>query len=114
MVIRNVTRRDYAAYALERIVELAQGGHVLYASRTVFVDTEDYGYAPQDVHQCLAGLTPSDFSHSETYEAGSGWHDVFKLRGYSSPSGYRDDLYIKLKLNAACIVIVLCSFHPDR
>lgn len=114
MVTRNVTQRDYAAYALERIVALATAGQVRYASSAVFRDSENLGYAPDDVHACVAALETCHFSHSEAYENASDWHDVFKLARYPSPAGHHDDLYIKLKLNRDCVVILLCSFHRDR
>jgi len=105
--------KERPEYSLNRVRELAGAGAVHYGSQRVFVDTENLGYAPVDVHQCLASLEPSHFRKSIRYASLNFWWDVY-LVTYDSPSGHRDDLYIKLKLDRDCITVVVGSFHKER
>jgi motility quorum-sensing regulator/GCU-specific mRNA interferase toxin len=114
MVNETNQRRDFPAHDLGRIVELAKAGKVTYLNDSVFRDTENYGYSPSDVHICLAMLLPADFRHSVLYEGNKAWLDVYKIAVISPGAGFRDDLYVKLKVNPSCILVLLCSFHPDR
>lgn len=113
MVIQTTERRDFAAYDLQRVRELAASGRVRFAGRAALRDSENLGYAPDDVWQCLCALTPDLFKHSECYPPASKWHDVYGMR-WRSPGGAVDDLYIKLRLGDGCLLVQLCSFHRDR
>ncbi len=115
MVTQSDSHRDYATFDLARIVELALAGKVVYVNSSVLRDTENLGYSPDDVHQCLASLTAGDFACGEAYGSGpTKWHDVYKISRYPSPTGHRDDLYIKLQINKNCVTVLLYSFHRNR
>lgn len=114
MVNEKDQRRDFPSYHLGRIVELAEAGKVAYINSSVLRDTENYGYSPAAVHNCLAMLLPGDFRHSVLYEDTKDWLDVYKIGVINLDAKQRDDLYVKLKLNRSCILVLLCSFHPDR
>jgi len=111
MVSDTEERRDFKAYSLERIRELAENGHIHYMSRRVFIHTENLGYSPDDVNKCIASLTDANYRGTVRYD-GKAWLDEY-LISYTGPSGHVDDLYIKLKLNRGCVVIQLASFHPE-
>lgn len=98
---------------MDRIKELARGGRVRYASRTVQRDVENLEYAPEDVHQCLEALDSRLFSHAERYSEKEPWLDVYHI-SFRGPTGHLDPLYIKLKLNRDCVVVILHSFHRER
>ena len=113
MVIRDTERRARPEYSLDRIRELARDGKVSYGSSTVQRDVENLGYAPEDVHRCLEVLNSLHFSHAERYAKAGPWLDVYCV-SCQGPRGHLDPLYIKLKLNRDCIVVVLGSFHRER
>jgi len=106
-------RRSSSEYSLEHIRSLAQRGMVRYGSRSVTRDVENLSYAPEDVHKCLQTLNACHFQHSLRYAPGSAWLDVYHLT-YNAPTGDVDDLYIKLKLDRDCVVVILASFHRKR
>jgi motility quorum-sensing regulator/GCU-specific mRNA interferase toxin len=106
-------RRATAVYSGLRVRELAKQGRVHYGSRRVQLDVENLGYAPEDVHRCLQVLNDCHFKHAERYAAAGPWFDVY-LVPYSGPNGVVDDLYVKLKLDRDCVVVVLASFQRER
>lgn len=111
--------KNSAEYSLEQIRSLAQRGMVRYGSRTVMRDVENLSYAPEDVHQCLQTLNQCHFQQSLRYAPGGPWLDVYHITynvptGENAPTGDVDDLYIKLKLDRDCVVVILASFHRKR
>jgi len=104
--------RDYPKYDLRQIHALAAIQRVTYANRSVVRDAMNLGYELDDVCRCLQACKPSDFRHSGRYD-GPLWYDVYRTR-FTSPTGYVDDLYIKLSLGQGCLVIELFSFHLTR
>lgn len=113
MVTRNTERRARPEYSLDRIRTLAAAGRVRYVSRRVTRDVENLGYAPDDVHHCLQTLGTHHFRHAERYAETGPWLDVYHLE-YRGPSGTSDPLYVKIRLDHDCVVILLHSFHRDR
>lgn len=112
MVTRNGERRNQPEYSLQRVRELARTGSVDYGSRRVVRHVENLGYAPEDVCRCLAGLEAGHYRESIRYRENGPWLDVYLIT-CTGPAGHADSLYIKLKLNRDCIVVVLESFHPE-
>lgn len=106
-------RRSEAEYSLSRVCELAKQGCVRYGGRNVQRDIENLSYAPEDVQKCLQLLTDCHFHHAERYAPGGPWLDVYHV-AYPGPTGVVDELYVKLKLDRDCILVVLASFHRER
>ncbi|MGB0721758.1 MAG: type II toxin-antitoxin system MqsR family toxin [Gammaproteobacteria bacterium] len=113
MVTPDSEKRETPEYSLERVRDLAERGSVQFAGSRVFRDVENLGYAPENVHDCLRKLDKQHFRHSIWYSKTKSWNDVYRL-SFMAPSGDVDHLYIKLKLNRDCVVVVLQSFHRDR
>ncbi len=110
MVNSKIQKRRQREYDLDRIRELAKSGKVAYGSRDVEKDIENLSYEPVNVHECLAELEDKHYKETINYGDHKGWLDVYHTT-YQSPTGHQDDLYIKLKLNKNCVMIVLASFH---
>ena len=113
MVTSETETRNRPEYSLDRIHALARQGKVGHASRRVQWDVGNLGYAPEDVHRCLQSLRTCNFKHSERYGGSGHWLDVYHLV-CTGPCDVADDLYVKLKLNRDCVVVILHSFHRDR
>lgn len=111
MVSATEKRRDKQEYSLDRIRELAKQGAVSFLSSRVTRHVENYGYTPDDINECLASLKIDNYRESICYQ-GRTWLDVY-LISYTGSSGSTDDLYIKLKLDRDCILVLLASFHPE-
>ncbi len=105
-------RRNRREYSLRAVRDLARQGSVIYGSARVQRHIENLGYEPKDVHNCLACLEECHYRGTVRYENSRIWMDEY-LISFSAPSGQIDDLYIKLKLNRDCVLIVLASFHPE-
>ena len=112
MVTSFTEARDYPSYDLRQVHALAALQRVVYANRSVRRDASNLGYEVEDVCRCLQKLKSSDFRHSGRYDRPL-WYDVYRVR-FTNPSGYVDDLYIKLSLGHGCLVIDLFSFHLTR
>jgi hypothetical protein len=112
MVTQQNERRQRKEFSLNRIRELAAAGQVAHGSRDVSKDIENLSYSPDDVYQCLVSLTDEDYKESVNYGDHKGWLDEYLIT-YQSPTGHKDELYIKLKLNRDCVTIVLISFHRE-
>jgi motility quorum-sensing regulator/GCU-specific mRNA interferase toxin len=99
-------------YDLERVAEAARAGRVVLPRR-VQVDYQEIGYALDDVHDCLARLTPADYRG--VFERDGIQYDVYHPR-YRGPTGHVDELYVKLSERSAAILsqVVLGSFHLQR
>ena len=111
-MVSSKDRRNDPKYSLERVRELAARGAVRYVSRTVQHNVEDLEYAPEEVHLCLQTLDRCHFRHAERYSETGAWLDVYQI-SYRGPTGI-DELYVKLKLNRDCTVVILHSFHLKR
>ncbi len=111
MVSNAEKKRNKQEYSLDRIRTLAKQGAVAFMSSRVTRHVENYGYTPDDVNDCLASLKIDNYHESICYQ-GKTWLDVY-LVSYTGSSGNTDDLYIKLKLNRDCILVLLASFHPE-
>jgi hypothetical protein len=116
---RHTERREARTCSLERIRELASQEQVAYGGIKVEKDIRDLRYSLQDVCRCLQTLEEDEFSHAERYGHGPKevWLDVyFTTMIFVDERGreFEDELYIKLKLNADCIAVVLMSFHPEN
>jgi motility quorum-sensing regulator/GCU-specific mRNA interferase toxin len=109
-MVTEAEHRDTPEYSLERVRTLAKDGSVYFGSRKVQRDIANLSYAPEDVHKCLQTLNECHFHRAERYAARGPWFDVY-LISYAGPSGAIDDLYVKLKLDRDCIVVILASFH---
>lgn len=99
-------------YALDRIVAAARAGRVVLGRR-VQIDYQELGYALDDVHECLAGLTPADYRGA--FEREGVTFDVYHPR-FPGPTGDVDALYVKLSERSAAVLpqVVLASFHLQR
>lgn len=99
-------------YALDRVVAAARAGRVVLGRR-VQVDYQEMGYALDDVHDCLASLTPADYRG--VFERDGITFDVYQPR-YRGPAGPVDALYVKLSERTAAVLpqVVLVSFHLQR
>lgn len=106
-------RRRSPEYALTRIRDLARQRAVRYGGSSVQRDVENLGYSPDDVCNCLQLLNDCHFRGAVRYEPGGVWLDEYNI-SYPGPEGVIDELYVKLKLNRDCIVVILASFHRDR
>ena len=119
MVNDSTERRHSPSCNLERIKHLAEDEAVVYGSSRVEADIGSLGYSFSNVCDCLRALEAEHFSHAERYGPSQVWLDVYKISMTYIPSedGSRewcDPLYIKLKLDAHCVTVVLCSFHRER
>jgi hypothetical protein len=112
MVTLYVEKRRKAEWSLDRIHELAAQQSINYASSRVQNTTGNLGYSVEAVCECLSKLTSNDFQHAVRYGESDPWLDVYQIK-YLGPTAYEDSLYIKLRLNRDCILIVLCSFHLE-
>lgn len=99
-------------YDLERVIAAAKSGRVTF-SRTVQRDFQELDYAVQDVHDCLASLSPADFRG--VFERNGVVFDVYHPK-FSGPTGHIDALYVKLseRTRATLPQLVLASFHLQR
>lgn len=112
MVTPYVEKRDKAEWSLDRIHQLAAEQSVIYGSSRVQQTTGNLGYSLQSVCDCLSSLRPDHFQHAVRYSERGPWLDVYLVK-YRGPAPQDDPLYVKLKLNRDCILIVLCSFHLE-
>lgn len=103
-------KRDYPAYDIDRIRELAANGSLQFGTTKAENDVQNLAYTLEEVCRCLASLESGHFMHAVRYGNTAVWLDVYRRR-YPSPKGGIDDLYIKLKLNRSCISVVIQSFH---
>lgn len=111
-MVTNGTKRDFPAYSLDQVRVLARDLNVAI-SAGVQNAIAGLGYQLEDVCKCLQVLEPSHFQHSIWYENQNNWFDVYHLL-YTSPDGYDDNLYIKLRLARACLLVSVISFHRQR
>ncbi len=109
---RIVQRRSVPAYELLRVRQLAAEKRVHFAGMRVFDDTSELGLELDDVCTCLGTLSDQHFKESIQYEDLPSWHDVY-LVNMTVPSGDCYDMYIKFKMFGSCLVLLLCSFHPQ-
>lgn len=105
-------KRDKPEWSLTRIHDLAAQQAISYASSRVQRDTSNLGYSVESVCKCLSSLSADHFQHSVRYSDSEPWLDVYLVK-YRGPTDQDDPVYIKLKLNRDCILIVLCSFHLE-
>ncbi|HET7370999.1 MAG TPA: type II toxin-antitoxin system MqsR family toxin [Gammaproteobacteria bacterium] len=112
MVSPAVETKDEPDYSLDGVHRLAGFRQIAYAGKRVMRHVDELGFNLDDIGDCLASLQPLDFHRSERYTAKGRWHDVYLLR-YRGSSGPTHDLYIKFRLNTECVLIDLCSFHPE-
>ncbi|MBK9657970.1 MAG: type II toxin-antitoxin system MqsR family toxin [Rhodanobacteraceae bacterium] len=114
MVTPTPEKRSSSEYSLQALHRLAGFGKVAYVGRTVEQDIEDeLGLGVDDVCTLLSSLQPTNFHHAVRYEGDARWHDVYLLP-YPSAGDRNRKLYIKFRINLSCVVIQLCSFHPER
>lgn len=113
MVSDDKARRDFPAYALAHVKELAIQEKVNYRSWRVEGDVFNLGYSLGEVCQCIAGLEEGQFQHSELPPKQKRWQDVYHCRWLVKP-GCPDDLYVKLMLTKSTLTVELCSFHLHR
>lgn len=105
-------KREKPQWSLTRIHELAAEQSIVYGSSRVQRDTDNLSYSVEAVCACLSSLKAEHFNHSVRYSDSGPWLDVYLVK-YCGPTDQVDPLYIKLKLDRDCIVIVLCSFHLE-
>ena len=105
-------RRDEAKYSLDGIRRLAGFQQIELRGRRQRRHVAELNYELADLCHCLVCLQEHHFSHSERYANDRHWHDVYKMR-HTGKDGVTHDMYIKLRLDRGCIVIELCSFHPE-
>lgn len=81
--------------------------------RRTQVDFQELGYAPDDVHRCLAALRPSDYRGVAEYNGVQ--FDVYHPH-FPGPSGHVDELYVKLaeRPQATLSQVLVVSFHLQR
>lgn len=123
MVSPNVVERTKQTkeHDFETVQRLAQQQNVQTAgARRMYRHLVKMGYPTaleaQDAPMCAALLLlkPCNYDHSEMYVGGGGiWHDVYFLPNFMVPDGLVYTLYIKLRLNPAGSLLVVCSFHPE-
>ncbi len=115
MVSKPPERRNRNEYSLDAIHRLAAKGNVSYGSKDVQKDIDDLQYSLNDVCKCLESLSTDDYDKSINYGDHKGWLDVYLCKWTSTQKSPAETkkLYIKLKLNKDCILIVLASFHPE-
>lgn len=123
MVTKATEKREYCCSSLWRIKALAVEEAVLFESRRVEHKALALGYSFSEVCRCISELRPEDFAHSVRYQNADDdqwtpWLDVY-LMSYQKEDGgcdeasVTDDLYIKLRLAANCLVVSLHSFHRE-
>ena len=111
MVSEDLKKRSSKEFSLGRIHELAGNGKINYGNSDVQRDIENLGYSPEQVGECLGLLRTEHYRESIHYGDRKGWLDIYCIS--FSAGKHVDDLYIKLKLNRDCIMIVLSSFHRE-
>jgi hypothetical protein len=105
-------KRDDAEYSLDAVHRLAKASSVVLESRRVLRHVENLQYGIDDVNRLLQCLRRDHFLHAERYVDDQRWHDVYRLP-HPVALNPNEHLYIKFRLNRDCIVIQLCSFHPE-
>lgn len=105
-------KRDKPEWSLTRIHDLAAQKAISYGGSRVQRHIVDWDYSMESVCECLSSLEAEHFQHAVRYSETESWLDVY-LIDYRSPTGRIDRLYVKLKLNRDCVLIILCSFHPE-
>lgn len=72
--------------------------------------SQDLGYSTAEVISCLTQLNESQYH--ETVEYDHGVYDVY-LATFISPSGHRDQVYVKFKIPPVAVVpqVIVLSFH---
>jgi motility quorum-sensing regulator/GCU-specific mRNA interferase toxin len=110
MVPRQEEKSSIPAYSLDRIHELVRSKKLVYGGRKVQRDIVSLRYELDDVCRCLLSLNACHFKESVHYADSGVCFDVYRVtcRGRDDED---DPLYIKLKLNRDCIVLVIGSFH---
>lgn len=114
MVSDKRERRDYPAYNLARVKELAERERVNYRSWRVEADVNNLGYSLGEVCRCVAWLEQEHFHHSERPVRERRWQDVYHCRWRIPSADAPDELYVKLMLTQSTITVELCSFHRHR
>lgn len=99
-------------YDLNRVIAAATAGRVTFV-RKAQTDFQELGYGVDDVHNCIASLSPRDYRG--VFERNGVKYDVYQPR-YSGPTGHVDELYVKLseRPEATLPQVVLASFHLQR
>jgi len=113
----NITRdrRDYPAYALAHIQNLARREQITYRSWRLEQDIVNLGYSQGEVCRCIASLKEAHFQHSERPTTGlKRWQDVYHCHWCPPSVDIPDQLYVKLMVSDSMITLVLCSFHRHR
>jgi len=105
-------KRNKPEWSLTRIHDLAARQAIVYGSSRVQNTTGNLCYGIESVCECLSRLTLDHFQHAVRYSDIEPWLDVYRIK-YRGPTDHDDLLYIKLKLNRDCILIVVCSFHLE-
>lgn len=106
-------RRDAAEYSLDALHRLAGFKQIAYVGSRVQRHIEDaLRVSADEVCDLLGSLGASNFHHAERYHDDPRWHDVYLLP-YPCAEDRNRKLYIKFRINRSCVVIQLCSFHPE-
>jgi hypothetical protein len=111
MVNNSQKRQDKPSYSLDRIRELASREQVVTENRRVLRQSQNIGYTFDDICRCLAKLDAKFFKESILYEDSADWRDVYLVPNQHGK--WSDDLYIKLRLNRNCLVVLVDSFHLE-
>lgn len=103
---------DSPLYPLRLVREAAKKGRVSL-SRKAQRDYQELGYALEDVHACVADLHDTEYRGVAEYNGIQ--YDVYHPR-FKAPSGYVDELYVKLSGNERATLpqITIVSFHLQR
>ena len=99
-------------YSLDGLRRLAGFQQVQYMSSRVTRHVSNLGMSLDDVCNLLKVLHPSNFHCSERYQNNPRWHDVYLLP-HPVPLNPQERLYIKFRVNRDCVLVELCSFHPE-
>jgi hypothetical protein len=91
---------------------LAQFGQVRFTSTRVQRHVENLEYGLDDVCERLGELLHDHYSKSLRYRVDGPWHDVYLLP-HAVPGFPDERLYIKFRLSSDCVMLELCSFHPE-
>jgi hypothetical protein len=100
-------------YDLARVQALAMQQRVEYAGSKVGKDVDELGLTLANVCDCICMLERSNFRHSLTYRDTGVRLDVYHLTVRIN-SDQLCKLFIKLKHNKNCTVVIVGSFHEQN
>lgn len=110
---KDVVRRT-PEYGLQGVHRLASFKQVYYAGSAdkLLKHLAELGFSLTDVCDELLTLNASDYDRSIQYGGRGAWHDVY-LKDFPTDDDPSRRLYVKFRISEDCVLLELCSFHPE-